>query len=171
MSQILLPNPKSNYFNWLCETVGCKTKPGWNKVLELLHNEDFVSLVPNDDNRVADGIELRDYYFDHDGLSVMVGPCSLLEMIVGLAIRIADILFDPMWEEAPNIHHAFWEMINNLGLYPGSSENKKIVDNLVNRNYEEDGRGGLFPLNLPVEDQRKLEIWYQMMSYLGERYY
>jgi hypothetical protein len=39
---------------------------------------------------------------------------------------------------------------------------------LNRRLYTTSGYGGLFPLEEPKEDQRKVEIWYQMMAYLGE---
>jgi hypothetical protein len=32
------------------------------------------------------------------------------------------------------------------------------------------GLGGMFPLEDPREDQRAIEIWYQMMAYINENY-
>jgi hypothetical protein len=45
---------------------------------------------------------------------------------------------------------------------------KNILDTLVWRTYQPDGRGGFFPLNHPEEDQTKVEIWYQMNKYVIE---
>ena len=36
------------------------------------------------------------------------------------------------------------------------------------RSYAFDGYGGLFPLRKPHQDQRNIEIWYQMQAYLME---
>jgi hypothetical protein len=43
-----------------------------------------------------------------------------------------------------------------------------ILDSVIWRTYSPDGRGGFFPLNQPQEDQRKIEIWYQMNKYVIE---
>ena len=43
------------------------------------------------------------------------------------------------------------------------------VDVFLDRAYSPDGTGGLFPLHEPDEDQRQVELWYQMSAYLLER--
>ena len=40
----------------------------------------------------------------------------------------------------------------------------------VERRYKRSGEGGLFPLKNAAKDQRKVEIWYQLSSYLLENY-
>lgn len=42
--------------------------------------------------------------------------------------------------------------------------------NVINKRlYNEDGTGGgLFPLRHATQDQREVELWYQMMAYLTE---
>ena len=51
---------------------------------------------------------------------------------------------------------------------------RRIVDikirRILNREYHPDGDGGLFPLMNPREDQRGVEIWYQMSAYLLEQF-
>jgi hypothetical protein len=39
----------------------------------------------------------------------------------------------------------------------------------VNREYDPDGRGGLFPLDGTHANQREVELWYQMQAYIIER--
>jgi hypothetical protein len=46
----------------------------------------------------------------------------------------------------------------------------QILTNLVERTYQKNGKGGLFPLKQPAKDQRRVEIWYQMAAYLNENY-
>jgi hypothetical protein len=70
-------------------------------------------------------------------------------------------------------------MINNLGLMEvddaayseewARSYVDAAVGTLVERRYSYSGDGGLFPLDYPEEDQRGIEIWYQMSAYLAER--
>ena len=73
----------------------------------------------------------------------------------------------------------FWHMIQNLGLEqktdaymlaPHQQEDiQDVVDRVIWRQYDPNGHGGLFPMTNPHEDQRKVELWYQVNSYLLER--
>jgi hypothetical protein len=45
---------------------------------------------------------------------------------------------------------------------------KSILERVKNRDYETDGHGGLFPLRNPPEDQRQVELWYQMGHWMAE---
>jgi hypothetical protein len=60
-------------------------------------------------------------------------------------------------------------MIDNLELLPNSLNYKKLAV-LNKREYFPSGKGGLFPLENPREDQTKVEIWYQMHAYVMENY-
>ena len=66
----------------------------------------------------------------------------------------------------------FWEMIVNLGL-GGMMDDifdvehvEYIVDRFLNREYEPNGRGGLFFIRNCKYDLRRVEIWYQLCWYL-----
>ena len=73
----------------------------------------------------------------------------------------------------------FWELISNLGLEKYSKRGWKgtnvyfEIDEILNiwleRRYDEDGKGNIFPLKDPIKDQKTVEIWYQMQSYLLEK--
>jgi hypothetical protein len=45
----------------------------------------------------------------------------------------------------------------------------ETLDRVIYRNYESNGHGGFFPLEDPDEDQRRVELWYQLNAYLNER--
>ena len=45
---------------------------------------------------------------------------------------------------------------------------RAILERFLRREYEPDGRGGLFTIKSGRHDMRKIEIWYQMMWYLDE---
>jgi len=170
---------ESLYFNWL---VGKVTDPHartpsqthWNLLREL-HNTEFVWTVARDDNRAEDGISLRSefliqtgYEADSDWLDI---PCSVFEMIYGLSRRAAYI-------DDRHPYEWFWEIMSNLGIAELTdairimpSSVKDVLDNLVWRTYDRNGHGGMFPLLGARQDQRKVEIWYQLESYLAEREY
>jgi hypothetical protein len=132
--------------------------------------------IPNDDNRAEDGLKLRERFELESSLRLLdLGECRMLEFLIALAIRLNESVYDhnnpdqtPYW---------FWILIKNLQLdeyddyYPFDKihvDIKLVFMRLNRRLYTTSGYGGLFPLEEPKEDQRKVEIWYQMMAYLGE---
>lgn len=164
---------KDRYYSWLCERIDYKSHKVYADIIAYLHDVTFYGLIPNDDNRALDGIQLR-YDYQHESgelLSIIFleEDCSLLEMIIAIAARMAYISYDPENEDLNNAF-CFWELIHNLGLKPPSSVyNLRIISNFLERRYEPNGKGGLFPLKNPNEDQRNVELWYQMMSYIREK--
>ncbi|MCM1363432.1 MAG: hypothetical protein NC215_00410 [Ruminococcus sp.] len=166
------------YFDWLCESV-CKNdikRNHYRKLLIHLHNTEFTYIIGMDGNRVEDGINMR-YRFAQDfGYSPAMipayldnKPCSILEMMVALAIRCnVEIIGDD--DVAEKI---FWSMISNLGLRYMTNEDfdpayvEDVVNRFLNREYERDGKGGLFRVRDCKHDMRSVEIWYQMNWYLN----
>lgn len=167
------------YINWLVSQVCDISRPQrktYYCLLHYLHDTEFRYTIPNDENRAEDGIGLR-YRFanEHsivDILDYVNKPCSVLEMMVALALRIElDIMEDP--DQNNRTPKWFWGMISSLGL--GVMDDKhidyEIVKNVVNRflegYYEPNGEGGLFTVKDCPYDLRGVEIWYQMNWYLG----
>jgi hypothetical protein len=166
------------YLRWLYGRVS-KRRPQpprtWWKLFRYLYTTEFVWFVPNDDNRVEDGRELRDEFLqgrelDLDEREWMKLGCSVLEMLVALSRRLA---FEGGGEPAG----WFWILLHNLMLDFHDDERfdliqpeilDNIVFNLIWRRYRSDGSGGLFPLKDARQDQRKVEIWYQMQAWLLE---
>ena len=167
------------YFEFLCELVDSKRfskKVSYRKLLTHLHNIEFTWFIPRDDNRADDGIQLRRKFAlarnDMTLPSYIYGPCSVLEMMVALAIRCEDWIMDDS-QMGNRSGQWFWGMINNLGLSPmtDSKFDRDFVDDaiarLLNREYEPDGRGGLFTVRNSEHDLRTVEIWCQLSWYLG----
>lgn len=149
-----------SYFLWLCGRVGCRSDSRDAGVLRLLHNREFYSLVPHDDNRATDGLNLR-REFD----ARLSNAPRVLEMMIALAERMAYQCMD----SSNTSTRLFWMMVANMGLTPGNAGNKYIIATFLERVYLANGVGGLFPLRNPVQNQTEVEIWYQMMAYLEER--
>jgi hypothetical protein len=40
---------------------------------------------------------------------------------------------------------------------------------VIHRYYQPNGHGGFFPLENPQDDQRHVELWYQLNEYVMER--
>lgn len=177
------------YFDYLCFLVDHAYNPAKEEnnsyliLLKELYRTEFYSLVPNDENREEDGKKLREdfiesYRGDYPN-EILSGPCTVLEMLIGLSYRMNDILSGVHPENNSDVY--FWEMITNLGLDIYTDEDffkipfhstklKETLTNFLERTYKRSGKGGIFPLKYPKKDQRKVELWYQMMSYIDENY-
>lgn len=164
------------YLQWLYAQVGSvrlrsPRKTYW-ALLRQLYTKEFHWFVPNDDNRVEDGRDLRHEFCSDEGISD-VDPawmelgCSMLEMLIGLSRRLA-------FEAEGQPRDWFWHLLGNLDLTSCndirnqfSSEGvDEVLERVIWRTYDHDGRGGLFPLKRADEDQRRVEIWYQLSAYL-----
>jgi hypothetical protein len=167
------------YFDWLVSQIEINSTKTYNDLLDRLHNTEFIWVIPNDDNRVKDGLDLRTEFCDDTvgwqtedimQLPIMTGKgASVLEVLIGLSRRVAFTCGGeaPWWA---------WQLMGNVGLYKFSDPLGRmkaerlddILEALIWRTYQRDGEGGFFPLNDPKEDQTKVEIWYQMNQYAME---
>ncbi len=141
-------------------------------LLNLMYRKEFVWLIPNDDNRVADGLDLRFEWFDIHGVSRNVmdfGPCSFLEVLVvlsrGLAFTADESAEGWAWQLLINLE--LHKMRDPLSKYK-TQKADDILETVIWRTYGIDGYGGFFPLARPKDDQRKIELWYQLNAYVGE---
>lgn len=170
---------KIDYFEWMHDLV-CADRYEWDvtyrQLLTFLHDTEFTYFVPFDENRAEEGIALRYRYCSaHDCEELewcLDGPCSVLEMMIALAIRCEEnIMDDP--EYGDRTSQWFWHMITNLGLgsMHDSNYNEWLVNDVVTRflerEYEPDGRGGLFTVKGWHRDMRDAEIWHQLMAYIN----
>lgn len=172
------------YFNYLMSILNYSGYDNHTIVLDILYRTDYRWSIHNDDNRAIDGIEIRYNYqrdcdiSNKDMEELLLIPCSVIEVICGLAIRMDDTMRDP---ERAHIDKWFWEMLDNLGLsnftdsaYESGAwsidDAHKILDIFMDRTYDELGRGGLFPRNVCYKNQRECELFSQMNGYLNEFY-
>lgn len=167
-----------DYFAWLYELI-CGDRftrnISFRKLMSYLHNQEFIYVISRDENRAEDGMDLR-YRFALDYLSVanadeyLKGPCSVLEMLVALAFKIEETMDDPCMGD--RTRQWFWNMIVSLGLGSMSDERfdevyvRKVIQRFLYREYEPNGKGGLFTIRGCPEDLRQMEIWHQMCWYL-----
>lgn len=168
------------YFEWLYQKVAAVTNRNparsyWNMAKQMYQTR-FNWFVPNDDNRAEDGKDLRYEFIDEwgtDGIdrSWLDLDCSMLEMMIALARRVS-------FEADGTPGEWFWHLMGNLELdlytddiYEISIREtvEEVLERVNRRTYLRNGTGGLFPQKHPRRDQRQVEIWYQMQSYLLER--
>ena len=168
----------NDYFEWLWNFTKCRGHSQNRKIITLLHNIEFRYSIPMDANREEDGIDLRYRFITEVGIpknyqevyAYLDGPCSVLEMMIALAIRCEESIMDDP-DIGDRTSEWFWLMMKNLGLdYMNDRKfDRNIAEEKISifldRKYKRNGEGGLFVVN-GRRDLRKVEIWYQMCWYL-----
>lgn len=165
------------YLRWLYSQTGSvktriRSRTYW-RLLRQLYTTEFVWFVPNDDNRVMDGRQLREDFLAESEMDVvdetwMALGCSFLEMLVALSRRLS-------FEAGGESLDWFWQLIRNIELDSyndaqefSTEEIAEKVNRVIWRTYKRNGIGGLFPLRSARQDQRDIELWYQLNAYLLE---
>lgn len=170
------------YFEWMYGMTCRERYPNsisFRRLLLHLHNTEFRYSMPRDGDRSSDGHRLRYRFGDSMGYDEYTiesvfryYDVSVLEMMIALAIRIEEDIMDNA-EIGDRTNQWFWIMIVNLGLGDMMDDryNAQHVDEVLNRfmdrEYESNGKGGLFYIRNSKRDIRNLEIWYQMCEYLN----
>lgn len=168
----------NDYFEWLWNFTKCRGHSQNRKIITLLHNIEFRYSIPMDANREEDGIYLRYRFITEVGIpknyqevyAYLNGPCSVLEMMIALAIRCEESIMDDP-DIGDRTSEWFWLMMKNLGLDYMSDRKfdrdiaEEKISIFLDRKYKRNGEGGLFVVN-GRRDLRKVEIWYQMCWYL-----
>lgn len=166
------------YFRWLCDYVKHPKYKKTNKLLSKLHSIDYIYFIDFDRNRMQDGLNMRRYFAEETGYDDILywnSKCSVLEMILGLAVQMQN-----MTEDNTNDYTAskwFWEMLDNLEIssMTNSRFNEIELDNIINifmdREYDKHGyKYNLFIINNIYDDLTKVELWYQMCWYIDDVY-
>jgi hypothetical protein len=171
------------YFDWLYhqsfEVNDIRSPKSYFFLCSALHEVIFKPLIPNDDNRAADGINLREAFARSlrtpSNRAIMnnllsMGDATIFEMMTALAKR-ADYIVSYGPEDW------FMRFLINLNINRSSDprwsptferKTAAILEVLNERRYAPNGKGGLFPLDRPRRDQREVEIWYQMQAFIEE---
>ena len=167
------------YFDWMYDLV-CHDRfsndISYRKLLIYLHDTEFIYLMPIDANRADDGLNLR-YRFAYNTRwryadLYLTGPCSVLEMMVALAIRCEEDYMDDA-TIGDRTGQWFWSMITSLGL--GHMDDARfdqryandVITTFIEREDDRDGKGGLFTVRRCRDDMRHIDIWHQMLRYLN----
>lgn len=179
MRQETRPMPSQldvDYYNWLVSQIRVgNPEKSYLEMFEIMHNTEYLFLIPNDDDRVGDGRQLRkDFFRDvvgrryrKDDLDIKF--VSFLEVLIGLSRRVA-------FQAGNDPDYWAWRLIKNLGLNKMSDPLSKAkiqtieytLEDQIWRNYDRKGHGGFFPLERSIEDQTKLDVWRQMNFYILE---
>jgi hypothetical protein len=167
-----------SYFEWLYGQVAdiqtrVRRRSYWNLSKVLFSTEFDHFLIPNDENRAEEArYDLRREFLRETGLKAddhwMELGCSVLELMVELARLLA-------FEAGGRPPYWFWRLVENIGLIRFNDARRlpkrhveRILEDVIERRYTENGLGGFFPLRKPPNDQRYVELWYQLNYYVLE---
>ena len=180
------------YFDWLYSHVGLVADSNPKHSHRLLASElfdiPFKWHVKGDGNREQAGFDMRDAFVDEvgswDNDRFIFEPCTVLEILVALSIKLNFMHCLDEDERDSGVGIWFWKLCHNLDLDQYTDEvylsdplgrtsslvRRKVNIFLERRYHRSGGGGGLFPLKHSSNDQREIEIWYQMSEYLIENY-
>lgn len=171
---------ETEYFEWLTDLSSTLLQPyGEYRLLsECLYSIEFYSGHGNDADRVEDGLDLRLRFAEESGYSMymvrtrIMSPCSVLEMMLALAIRCEEnIMGEPGID---NSGRWLYEMVESLHLngmedfYFDEDYIYGRIQIFLQRRYRRNGDGGLFTVHKTNKDLRDADIWFQMCWYLAE---
>lgn len=176
-------NMSISYLEWMYDLVRHQKyteQNSYRQLFETLHDIEFTYTINMDVNRYNDGIDLRyrfgkvaKYRRSDVNRYLNSKPCSVLEMMVALAIRLEEhIMVDDEYGDRTGVW--FWGMIENLGLIDMTDDNyienyvRDAVQRFLDHDYGSNGEGGLFTVEYCDQDIREAEIWYQACWYLDD---
>ena len=170
----IFPDPE--YYNPATPYLAIE-KSQYQKLMRYLYLRAFTWKIDHDKNRAMDGLGLRDIFEEETGLACeKSGPCSILEMFVGMANACEDdIMHDDDYGDRTFMW--FWYMMENMGLDEYDDYNYdlesvgEIIDQFLARRYGRDGRGGPFYIPGYSGDMRKVELWYQLNYFIKNLYF
>ena len=173
---------ENRYFEWLHDLV-CNDNNVYNplkydRLLIFLYNTEFTYTITMDRNRARDGINFRYRFgyennYDRDIIASCLDNkhCNILEMMVALAFNAEEqIMDDPDYGNRTG--QWFWNRGVSLGLGAMHDRNfdegyvRSVIYRFLTRDYEPNGKGGLFTVENCPYDLRDMEIWAQFMWYL-----
>lgn len=166
---------KYAYFYWLLDLIDLwdmgemrsYVQPYYYHLLWKMHNIIFEPLNDYDDNRASDGVKMRREWIykevpfdvslcDYGGLE---GPCSVLEMLVGLSYRLSNDYGYPC-------NCLFWAMMDTLGLtkYPTTKNVPYVEDEIACLMKDiQENRAMILPYKPENHNIVARDIWYQCM--------
>lgn len=179
----------TRYYHWLCDELQIDPeKSKIESVCALLMVSPFVPQLQEDENLVESALYARRNFVRSQDAAAKrefyraMGPCSVLEILV---VLVNDMSYKLLGNRLASSNQGalFFELMDNLGLgwinddafgrdpEACSDYVEDVLSQFVSRNYAENGEdGGLFPLDNPPDDMRKMGLYSQLDAYLIEKY-
>lgn len=163
------------YFEWLCNKVRGEY---YHELLYALYDIQFHSSNELDKNRISYALALRDEYEARGLAGCPVEGCTVLEVMMSMAIRCEDTVMNNP-NKGDRTLDWFWQMIDNLGFskFTDGAWNAAMLVNVnrtindwLERRFKRNGLGSPWPLSEGRKDCRRVDLWTAMMWYMSENY-
>ena len=163
---------KKSYYRWLCEKSELE-----GPLAPFLFETDFKWTDPDDANRAADGIGLREQYADEVGADLdpnmkdklqksIHGKCCLFELLLSLANHIDAMVNEGEESMAPDFFHI---MLENLKLTDFDEEDYDHDPEKCVSVWSNSFLGGCNAATLfPTKDNKPGTIWQKMNDWVDE---
>ena len=172
-------NSKNDYLSFLFKLVDatCVIEDQNNMIpIMALFTTPYRVRRVNDQNRIFDAHKNREAYInlygvrDHVPVWLDEDPISVLEVFIALAVRVGEEIISSSTDRYAS-GELFEAMFYNMPIHNISMDETYFnVERFVKGHMDINGYGGPFPLRHVNEDQRKVELWSSMSSYLTENY-
>lgn len=167
----------SHYFEWLAQHVNPDEDP---TILHELFDRDFYWSIPMDENRNDDGVYLRTLYTEQTNRTIDIDLTDNISTVLEFLIALADRT-DGATSHVQNVGFWFHMFLHNMGLgHPDYYMTHGVVDDeyidicverLLSHQYSYNGtNGGLFVMDSPPKDLRRIEFWWQLQYWVLENY-
>ena len=170
-----------NYEEWVITNAVYLLGPFgiYTELCRYLYSRRFFWVLPEDETRASDGLELRTRFVRLGGCTfgevnqIHPGYCTVLEALCALAMKMEQtIMSDPgLGDRTGKWLHGMLYSMHLDGMVDGAMDEEgatSIVTRMLDRTYTEKGDGGLFYIPVIDIDLREVPIWYQMHYYLSE---
>ena len=171
---------EEDYVTWLVDKMNIVSDRNYGMLLRELYRIEFYSIIPYDEDRGADGLELRGSWADEMGYDgpVSFGPPRVLEVLIGIALRIEFQLFGSKYAADWDYKRVFWDLINNLELLEMDGvltreDYRKIGDTIegfLGKSVTCDVFPNIYRFCVTPENLRKKNLWDQMHLYIAEKW-
>ena len=181
---------KTEYLNYLMNKL--QVSGIYYDVCKILQDTAFIPILPMDENRSYECLELRKEFIEWSGnvpenIEILNyelgyrGTGTMLELLVVLTFYIHYNLLESEYDAEPS--KWFLEMLENCGILPWAingwlddekAKNIKSILSIINmRRFNWDGEGSFFPIRFPQSphcDQRYEELIVQANNYIADKY-
>lgn len=160
------------YTRWVLKWIWFND-PEYDDLMSVLDDIEYKVVIPMDENRLEEGRYLRTYCTKSYSRKES-DPVSVLEVLAAFAYRMTHEWLDGYEDRTEDF---FFELVSNLGLKryknkvfeknPERAEEavREVVRIWLDREFSEDGVGGIMPVYKSKRDQRDLQMWDQFMDY------
>lgn len=170
------------YRDWIIDSMNV-LEEDYRPLLKVLYNIPFHCELSEDENRLADGIEIRkvwlEEYFPDPDLDIYWGPANILEVLLGVARRIEFQIYGRDGYLEWDLARIFWDLIENLGIlgYFGPLNPEEIEeieqiswDFMTKKRHKNALCCNIFHFASKKRQYWRMSIWDQMGLYIAEKW-